>query len=69
MSENKDEKLNYIVLNPIHNTFKICPMIIDKMKCDNNFEININKHLSILTAQKYYKNIYNIFNRKEYPYY
>ena len=68
MSENKYEKLDYIVFNPIHNTYKICPMVIDPMKCDNNFEIDIDKHLSILTAKKYYRNIYNIFNRKEYPY-
>ena len=32
--------------------------------CD--VEIDINKHLSILTAKKYYKKI-NIFDRSEYP--
>jgi len=58
--------LNYIVLNPIHSTFKICPMIIDKKKCNHNFKINIYKHLSILTAKKFDKKI-NIYNRKEYP--
>lgn len=59
-------ELKYVVLNPIHSTFQICPMIIDPNKCDNDFEIDIKKHLSVLTAKKYYKKI-NIFNRLEYP--
>jgi len=59
-------ELNYVVLNPIHSTFQLCPMIIDPKKCNHTFEIDINKHLSILTAKKYYKKI-NIFDRSEYP--
>lgn len=59
-------ELKYVVLNPIHSTFKVYPVVIDPMKCDYTFEIDINKHLPILTARKYYKKI-NIFDRSEYP--
>ena len=59
-------ELKYIVLNPIHSTFKVCPVVIDPLKCDNTFKIDIHKHLPILTAKKYYKKI-NIFDRSEYP--
>jgi hypothetical protein len=59
-------ELRYVVLNPIHTTFKNCPMIIDEKKCNNNFTIHIHKHLSILTAKKFYRKI-NIYNRDEYP--
>ena len=58
--------LKYVVLNPLHYTFKSCPMVIDKKKCNNNFRINIHKHLPILTARKFDKKI-NIYNRNEYP--
>ena len=60
------ENLNYVVLNPVHSTFKVCPMIIDPIKCDHTFPINIYKHLPILTAKKLHKKI-NIYDRDEYP--
>lgn len=52
--------IKYVVLNPVHSTFKKCPIVIDPLKCNYNFKIDIKKHFSILTAQKFYKTI-NIF--------
>ena len=58
--------IKYVVLNPVHSTFKKCPIVIDSLKCNYIFKIDIKKHFSILTAQKFYKTI-NIFDRSEYP--
>ena len=63
---NSSEQPKYLMLNPIHNCFYYPPMIIDPNKCDNNFKIDIYKHLSILTAVKYYAQHKDISNPNSY---